>query len=335
MLKYSLFLFSRNTAMLHCALCFQNRGDFYQTAYVALLSCLARATTTLHVHLVTEDSFPHRHPFEALCAQWGHSLTWHSPPPLPGELLDLFRPGALHGYTEGSLYRLQLHEIIPADKLVYVDCDIVFERDVADLYTLDMGDAWLLAAHDPERRWSRGKKRAYLQRLGIAECRYFNSGVLLMNLKALREASAHGNVFWRYYRDLAARHPDLPYPLYDQDMLNAIFSTDRQRLRLVDASFNYELCLFQRRFLPPEALEGRILHFAALKPWEKFFPAHLAYWRWFALSPWGGTCLDRIASRFFDPGDARMRMLMDVWRRPGPFRWLWKALRHTPLLRSS
>lgn len=320
--------------MIHCALCFQNRGDFYQTAYVALLSCFAHTSSTLHIHLVTEANFPHRPCFEELCAEWGHSLTWHRPLPLPDELRGLFRDNDLLGYTEASLYRLQLHEIIPADKLVYVDCDIVFERDVADLFHLDMGDALLVAAHDPERSWSLGKKRAYLRRLDIEEQRYFSSGVLLMNLSALREASADGNIFWKYYRTLAALHPDLPYPLYDQDMLNAAFSRDGYGLRLVDASFNFELCLLQRRFLPPDALTGKILHFAALKPWEKFFPAHLAYWRWFALSPWGAACPDHIGSRLFDPSDARMRMLMDVWRRPGPFRWLWKALRYTPLLRA-
>lgn len=323
--------------MIHCALCFSNNGDFYQSAYVALLSCFANTTTPLHVHMVVDDSVtPQRSYFEELCAAHGHRLTIHPAPPLPDSVLSLFRGNAIAAYTAASLYRLCLHELIEADKLIYFDCDIVFERDVADLAAIDVEGAFMAAAHDPERKWSLHKKRYYLNRLGIAEDRYFNSGVLVMNLKALREASAaspDGNLFWTYYRDLAARHPQLPYPIYDQDMLNAMLSTDRERLVLIDASFNYELCLFKRRCLPLDALAGKILHFAALKPWEKFFPVHLAYWNYYARTPWGGETFMRISQRLFDRKDTRMRMLMDVWRSPGPFRWLWNLLEKTPLIR--
>lgn len=323
--------------MIHCAICFRNSGEFYQSAYVALLSCFANTTSSLHVHMVTDDSVtPYHAVFEELCAAHGHRLTIHPAPLLPDSVLSLFRDNAIVTYTAASLYRLCLHELVDADKLIYFDCDIVFERDVADLAAIDVEGALLAAAHDPERKWSRHKKSYYLKRLGMAEDRYFNSGVLVMNLKALREASLtspDGNVFWTYYRALAARHPRLPYPIYDQDMLNAMLSTDRERLVLTDASFNYELCLFKRRCLPMEALRGKILHFAALKPWEKFFPVHLVYWKYFARSPWGGETCARIDQRLFDSRDVRMRMLMDVWRTPAPFRWLWKLLEKTPLLR--
>lgn len=313
--------------MIHCAVSFQNRGDFYQNVYVTLLSCFLNTSSPVHMHMVTDASAdPYRQCFEELCSAHGHRLTWYQAPPVPGDVLALFRDNSIIAYTAGSLFRLCLHEIIPVDKLVYVDCDIVFERDIAELYGQDPGDAFLVAAHDPERRWSLHKKSYYLRRLGIEESRYFNSGVLLMNLKKLREASAQGNVFWTYYHELAARHPRLPYPLYDQDMLNAMLSADRERLKLTDASFNYELCLFNRRCLPAAELRGKILHFAALKPWEKFFPAHLAYWSYFARTPWGGETFDRMGQRFFDRRDARMRMIMDVWRHPACFRWLWKLL---------
>lgn len=323
--------------MIHCAICFHNTGQLYQAAYVALLSCFANTSSPLHVHMVVDDSVkPYHALFEELCAAHGHRLTIHPAPAVPDSVLELFHDGSVGKYTAASLYRLCLHEIIDADKVIYFDCDIVFERDIADLDAIDVERAWMAATHDPERPWSMRKRGYYLKRLGIAEDRYFNSGVLVLNLKKLREvsqSSPDGNVFWTCYRELAARHPNLPYAIYDQDMLNAMLSNDHERLILADASFNYELCLLKRRCLPLDSLRGKILHFPALKPWQKFFPAHMVYWKYFARTPWGGETCERIAERMFDPKDTRMRMLMDIWRSPGPFRWLWALLRRTPLLR--
>ncbi len=314
---------------IDCALAFQNRGDFYKTAYVALLSCFAHTASTLRIHLIIDaGAEPYAHFFQELCDRHGHSLILHPEPPVPADVLRLFPGNAIAAYTPASLFRLCMHEFIPADKLIYIDCDIVFERDIADLHALELGDAYMIAAHDPSRRWSLHKKSYYLKALGIAEHRYFNSGVLLFNLKKLREDSRSGNVFWDYYRLLAPRIPKLRFPLYDQDLLNAMLSRDEDKLRLADASFNYELCLHGRRFFPPERLAGKILHFAALKPWAKFFPAHLLYWAYYAQSPWGKETIPLISRRLFDANDTYTRNLMRVWPHPRVLAWLASVLPH-------
>ena len=217
-----------------------------------------------------------------------------------------------------------LHEQLPEDveKVVYFDCDIIFERDVADLWNMELGDAWMIAAHDPERVWSARKKKYYLGALHIEEDRYFNSGVLLMNLKAIREASREENVFWRAYRRGAEYFSTLKFPVFDQDLLNYMLSGDREKLKLVDASFNYELCLFDRRFLRMKELEGKILHFPSLKPWQKFFPAQLEYWKYFIKSPWRDEALPMIEERMFDPKDRIWPVLLWIWRRHESLRWL-------------
>jgi lipopolysaccharide biosynthesis glycosyltransferase len=302
--------------MIDCAIAFQDRGDFYQNAYVTLLSCFENTRSLLRVHLVTDQAAaPWLHHFHDLCARYRHELHVHAAPPVPPDILALF-PDSGIPYTEASLYRLYLHEFIPADKLVYVDCDIVFERDIADLYGQDTGDACLVAAHDPARVWSLHKKSYYLKKMGILEEKYFNSGVLLLNLKKIREKSLSGNIFWKYYHKLCASLPKLSYVIYDQDLLNAMFSREKEELILLEPSFNYELCLFNRRFLPPEKLQGKILHFAALKPWGKFFPVHLHYWKYHALTPWREETFARMSRRFFDPCDRRTSMLMNIWRYP-------------------
>lgn len=311
--------------MLHCAVCFNNRDEFYQQAYVALLSCFANTREAIHLHMVVDESVtPFLHYFKSLCAEYGHTLTVYPPPTIPDDVRGLFRE--LHRYTDASLYRLCFHEIIDADTLVYFDCDIVFERDIADFAAAEgiqnFGQALMAATHDPERVWRRRKKHYYLDRLDIREDRYFNSGVLLLNLKALREAGP--NVFWEQYRQLAPLWATLPFDIFDQDLLNIFLSRDEQRLVLRDASFNYELCLHDRRFLPLESLSGKVLHFAALKPWMKFFPAHLAYWKYHALSPWSDTTFARMSQRLQDPADKWMASTLSAWKHPKFQRWMAK-----------
>lgn len=312
--------------MLHCAVCFNNRDEFYQQAYVALLSCFANTREEIHLHMVVDKSVtPHLHHFQSLCEEYGHTLSVYPPPEIPNDVRGLFRE--LHRYTDASLYRLCFHEIIEADTLVYFDCDIVFERDIADLadssaYGESFNRAFMVATHDEARVWRRRKKRYYLDRLNIREDRYFNSGVLLLNLKNLREAGP--NVFWEQYRRLAPLWATLPFDIFDQDLLNIMLSQDEERLILRDASFNYEVCLHDRRFLPLEDLSGKILHFAALKPWMKFFPAHLAYWKYYTMSPWKDSTFQRISQRIQDPTDKWMASTLSAWKHPKLHRWLVK-----------
>ena len=60
------------------------------------------------------------------------------------------------------------------DKILYLDCDLVFYGNVEELYNIDMKDYEIAAARD------------FIGRLWI-DVDYLNSGVVLMNLKKLRE----------------------------------------------------------------------------------------------------------------------------------------------------
>ncbi len=143
-----------------------------------------------------------------------------------------------------------------------------------------------------------------------------------MDLHALREASREENVFWRVYRQNAKRFAKLPFPVFDQDLLNFMLSSDLHKLHLLDESFNYELCLYDRRFLRMEELRGKILHFPALKPWQKLFPAQFAYWKYYIRSPWRDEALPLIEERIFDPKDRIWPVLLWIWRRHESLRWL-------------
>lgn len=92
-------------------------------------------------------------------------------------------------YSKTTYFRLFLPELYPEyDKVLYLDSDIVILSDIADLYNIDMEDNLIVATPDGAVQ-NIPVFQEYVEKVvGVAEYKnYFNAGVLLMNLKELRE----------------------------------------------------------------------------------------------------------------------------------------------------
>ncbi|MCL2629679.1 MAG: glycosyltransferase family 8 protein [Alphaproteobacteria bacterium] len=113
-------------------------------------------------------------------------------------IADWFHSGRLN---YAAYFRLFLPLVLPdADKVLYLDSDAIPVRDVADLYDIDLGENLVGAAHeviymkDSERaglseKLYMGEFFNYCERvLGMTKPseKYFNSGVVLMNLRQMR-----------------------------------------------------------------------------------------------------------------------------------------------------
>lgn len=97
-------------------------------------------------------------------------------------------------YTKYNVYRLLAPEILNKyDKAIYMDSDIVVNRDIADLYDVDLAGNMLAAVPDIRyHAWTNQEGNAlqtYAQKVLKFSKKhiYFNSGVLVYNLKAFRE----------------------------------------------------------------------------------------------------------------------------------------------------
>ena len=90
-------------------------------------------------------------------------------------------------YTISTYYRLFIPRMFPQyDKVLYLDSDIIILDDIANLYNVDIKNNLLGAV--PEQ--AVGNVYEFVQYsnnyLGICEKMYFNAGILIMNLKELR-----------------------------------------------------------------------------------------------------------------------------------------------------
>lgn len=123
--------------------------------------------------------------------------------------------------SEETYYRLILLELLPRyEKILYLDSDLVLEEDVSILFDTDIGESLVGAVRDIDVNGQAGLKmkdwdRYAAKKLGLRSIYdYFQAGVLIMNLSALRKHISTEEIL-----TLAAGRK---WRCHDQDVLNRI-----------------------------------------------------------------------------------------------------------------
>lgn len=255
---------------LHVILCTDRA--YARGAGVALLS-VARANPALALefHLVT-GRLPRveLERFARTAAAVGAGLTHYR--------LDErgFAPLRLQGhFTQATFYRFVALELLPDSvaRALYLDSDVVCLGALDGLLALDLAGA--VAAARPECDRIVADRVAAL---GLPAPRYFNAGVLLVDVPAWRRAG----VAARALALLAA--PPVPLKFNDQDALNLLFA-DRLHPLAPEWNVFYNLA-YDRHPVPPGTV---LLHYlSSSKPWQAWcdHPARLPYARLVADSEW-------------------------------------------------
>ncbi len=119
-------------------------------------------------------------------------------------------------YSKATYYRFFIPELFPQyDRCLYLDCDIMLLRDAAELFGADLRQSWLAAVRD-DVVFGNEVFEAYTERvLGVPSRRYFNAGILVMNLKAMRAVSIEN----RFLELISRRQYAVAQ---DQDYLNVL-----------------------------------------------------------------------------------------------------------------
>ena len=119
-------------------------------------------------------------------------------------------------YTSAIYYRLFIVGMFPEyDKVVYLDSDTVTLGDIGELYSYDLGNNFIGAVADGAVAGVTAFKEYTKKALGVDGEKYFNSGVIVMNLKKFREEN-----FYQKFYDLLKSYQFTVAP--DQDCLNIL-----------------------------------------------------------------------------------------------------------------
>ena len=130
---------------------------------------------------------------------------------------DFYTDGISHIST-GAYYRFFIPKIFSGiyEKVLYLDCDIVILNDLVQLYDYDLGSNLLAATRDYGSMFSRKIGKSITQGLGLSSPQdYFNSGILLINIRKFEEEDTFNKLFTCLTR---IKTP----PCHDQDILNIV-----------------------------------------------------------------------------------------------------------------
>lgn len=262
--------------MIHCALCINDRdGNYFIYPHTVVIAILHNASRPVCFHIIADETLPpeRRKLLEDLAAARGGKVIFYTAPQVSEEVLSCIR----NGLGVGAIYRLFLHEVVPQDKLLYLDCDIAVNMDLAELYDIDLGEHYLAAVEEPNLTYS--DKFHGLRGFPKLPDRYFNSGVLLMNLRKFRELCAERNILL----DAFVEH-DATRVFNDQDVLNGVLASIDDSVMFIDEKYNYMINTSGRMLESLQELRGKIIHYILTKPLNTFYPAALLFWKYCPLS---------------------------------------------------
>lgn len=163
-----------------------------------------------------------------------------------------FRNGfETRGVSNACYYRLLIPWLIPQyDKVIYSDSDVIFKGSLRDFYNFDLQDNYVGGVGG--KIWSKSLLKRYLNRKGLDEKDYINSGVLLINSSLLRKNDLKDS-----FINLASKN----FVYQDQDIINIVC---KGKIMHLPEEYNVK----------PKNVDRvgdqnvKVLHFIGAKPWD-------------------------------------------------------------------
>lgn len=178
-------------------------------------------------------------------------------------------------FQKSNYYRLFAGDLIDADACLYLDSDLIVNGSIKELLCVDLENKYLAAVENPGF-----DKHA---RLGMRpSSKYFNSGVMLINLNQWRAVGLKERVI-----SFVRSNPDA-IEFVDQCGLNAI--VDGNWIEL-DKKYNLQTCMLEGAEDDFSAQSGSpiIVHFTgSSKPWHlrNKHPYKWLYWYYRNMTPY-------------------------------------------------
>lgn len=158
----------------------------------------------------------------------------------------------------GDCLKFNIPDIFPNfDKMLYLDGDVIVQKDLNDLYNMNI-DGYYAAGHLND--YDKDDKN---QRMDLKLKKYFNNGVILLNLKKMREDDIPDKML-RYKIFKAPRF------LITQDTFNVVLDN---KVKNFDFTYNITTNLMENEKISDTdqyLKTGVIIHYAgSSKPWKK------------------------------------------------------------------
>jgi len=188
--------------------------------------------------------------------------------------LDNLNLNTIGRMTKATYFRLYACEVLKEyKKIVYLDCDILVQQSIGELYNIDIKDYLIAGVYD----WGFSR-----QNMIVADD-YVNAGVLLFNVEKYNLGNCKDKSI-----DYIKNNPNLPW--MDQDIINAVC---HGQIKNIDNKFDFMTFFVydykkQKSVLKEELKYQQIksvkdivlIHYTGQKPWNiKNIPLSDKWWK--------------------------------------------------------
>ncbi|MEI0491360.1 glycosyltransferase family 8 protein [Brachyspira intermedia] len=175
-------------------------------------------------------------------------------------------------YDPSHFYRLDIPTLTSScDKILYLDCDIIVNSSLSELFDMDISEYFAFAVED---KGDLNFLNKYKIKIGLEDKhKYFNAGILLLNNKLYLEKNLDlecESYFNKYCNIIECA---------DQDILNYLF---KDNVKFIDNKWN--------DFTSKNVNTSSIIHYVGkIKPWNRNCPSNEAvelFWNYFYYTPY-------------------------------------------------
>ena len=287
---------SKNAAkdVIHVVLSvYDPKGTYSQQAGVVMTSIFERTKSPVCVHILHDETLTERNrAFLSETAElFGQLAEFHD----VALYLERIGDHAVNRaqkttFSVGSMFRLFIPDILPLDKVIYLDCDVVVNLDIRELWDIPLDDRSLAGVIERPAPKPFGRFSLKALRLKLMKCdrmNYINAGVLVMNLSRMRHKLnliQESRLWYKRYGHLTGG--------VDQDLINSFFRGD---IKPIDSRFN---C----RKREGDISESILHMFCAPKPWIDLDGSAVQriYWKACLKTPWGRLSSEEVVDVMLD-----------------------------------
>ena len=255
---------------IHIAISVDNNYIYPCIVYLTSLLNNRGKSTFYNIHILTNNNITKEsmNKMNKIIDQFGKNSAVLEYYNLEGD----FKDASTKNFPLAAYYRISLPSLLPnVDKIIYTDIDAINLEDLTQMYNIELKDnIYFCGTLDTI---SLTKE---LKQFGIKANKYINAGIMLINLKAMRNDGIEGKIkefISSHYLRLADQTAInavcynniqiLPYKyaIFANDLFKELVKLNKQQ----DASYRFNKSELIRAFNEPTFFH----YFAFNKPWKK------------------------------------------------------------------
>ena len=280
--------------MIHvCFALYDPARHYSKFTGTAILSLFENTNSKVTVHFLHDNTLTddNREKFIQIAERYGQILKFYNVEELctkdVEKIKEYFPNVGVDRHSIATFYRFFIMHLLPQEieKVIYLDSDIIVNLDITEFWQIELRDKPFGAVPEfyqiSDRDVSIKNRKKYITICteGVVNPEdYFNAGVMLINLKMLREEKATISAGMKFISE----HPQ--FKLLDQDILNYCFSTTYLKLPL-----KFNRFVLRARTENEWSIEKKIYHYATSRTclvMDSRDPYNQLFMSYFMKTPW-------------------------------------------------